>query len=182
MYLSTTPFPISTRNSPAAVANLASKTGLATMFVSADDAMQRLAAEANDILRPHGRQFDILPMPLFDRLYSPGNDENTVQIGPVRPDKASIVLHSSGMCVSFSITTKAQRLTKLCCTQAPPRFQNPLSSLIVHSGNGALTHVSGHYYTIFPKRCSIVYRLRRSGHVRDTPWNTSRADVPYVSH
>ena len=43
MYLAVTPFPISIRNSPIAVAHLARKTGVRYMFVSSDPAMQRLA-------------------------------------------------------------------------------------------------------------------------------------------
>ena len=96
MYLAVTPFPISIRNSPIAVAHLVMKTGARKMFVSADPAMQRLAREANEILAKEGREFEFLPMPLFEDLYGPGGDDGLVPMGNVHQDKVAIIMHSSG--------------------------------------------------------------------------------------
>ena len=101
MYLGVTPFPISTRNSAIGVAHLASKTAVRQMFVSTDPAMQRLAREANEILARgegdvKGEPFEVLRMPDFEDMYGPGGDDELVPMGPVSPDKASIILHSSG--------------------------------------------------------------------------------------
>ena len=96
MYLAVTPFPISIRNSPIAVAHLVMKTGVKKMFVSADPAMQRLAHEANEILAKEGRAFEFLPMPLFEDLYGPGGDDELVPMGKVDQDKVAIIMHSSG--------------------------------------------------------------------------------------
>ncbi|KAI0743085.1 acetyl-CoA synthetase-like protein [Daedaleopsis nitida] len=96
MYLGLTPFPISTRNSALAVAHLVSKTGVQQMFVSADPAMQRLAAETNELLAKDGLEFELLPMPDFVDMYGPGGDAELVPMGKVSPDKTCIILHSSG--------------------------------------------------------------------------------------
>ena len=98
MYLATTPFAISVRNSPIAIAHLVAKTGVTKMFVSADPANQRLAHEANEILAKEGRKFDVLPMPLFNDLYGLGGDEALVPMGPVSTEKTCIIMHSSGEC------------------------------------------------------------------------------------
>ena len=99
MYLAVTPFPISIRNSPIAVAHLARKTGVRYMFVSSDPAMQRLAHQANEILVQDGCAFECLPMPLFEDLYGPGGDEALVPMGDVDEMKTSIIMHSSGACL-----------------------------------------------------------------------------------
>ncbi|KAI0830379.1 acetyl-CoA synthetase-like protein [Trametes gibbosa] len=96
MYLGLTPFPISTRNSAIGVAHLVSKTDVRQMFVSADPAMQRLAHDAIELLRKDGRELDLIPMPTFEDMYGPGGDEALVPMGKVSPEKASIILHSSG--------------------------------------------------------------------------------------
>ena len=96
MYLAVTPFPISIRNSPVAIAHLAMKTGVRHMFVSSDPAMQRLARQANEILAKDGHECVFLPYPLFEDLYGPGRDENLVSMGPVNEMKTSIIMHSSG--------------------------------------------------------------------------------------
>ncbi|KAH9911783.1 acetyl-CoA synthetase-like protein [Epithele typhae] len=83
MYLAVTPFPISTRNSPIAVAHLVAKTGVRRLFVSADPAMQRLAREANEFLARDGHAaVELLPA--------------LVPMGDVDEMRVCIVMHSSG--------------------------------------------------------------------------------------
>lgn len=100
MNLGYTAFPISTRNSPAAVAHLLSKTGVLQLFVSPDPAMQRLSREALDILARDGHKVEVLPVPQFEDLFLGGN--NGKQAPPVarteklKADGQALILHSSG--------------------------------------------------------------------------------------
>ncbi|KAI0633130.1 acetyl-CoA synthetase-like protein [Trametes polyzona] len=96
MYLGLTAFPISTRNSPIAVAHLVSKTGVRQLFVSADPAMQQLANEAVKLLNKDGVELELLPMPTYKDLYGPGGDDALVPMGDVSPEKTCLILHSSG--------------------------------------------------------------------------------------
>ena len=103
MYLGLTPFPISTRNSAIAIAYFVRTLGIHQMFVSGDPAMQRLARETNALLAKEGKEFELLPMPAFEDLYGPGDDNALVPMGKVSPNKTCIILHSSGQC--FAVRT-----------------------------------------------------------------------------
>lgn len=96
------PFPISTRNSPAAVAHLLEKTNVKHLIVGVDPAMQSLAAESLETLKsqhPSATVPTTSQMPVFSDLY----DE---RLGPVRAEdvpykqpsmqKPVFLLHSSG--------------------------------------------------------------------------------------
>ena len=96
------PFPISTRNSPAAVAYLLEKTDVKHLITGIDPAMQNLAAESLETLKsqhPHATVPTTSPMPVFSDLYD-------AELGPVKaedvpyeqPDmqKSVFLLHSSG--------------------------------------------------------------------------------------
>ncbi|KAK0201251.1 NRPS-like enzyme [Desarmillaria ectypa] len=82
-----TAFPISTRNSPAAVAHLLESTGCKNVFVSADPAMQEVARMQDGI--------KAIPMPTFEDLYLKSDSE---PLPHVRPDweQLALILHSSG--------------------------------------------------------------------------------------
>ncbi|KAI0651021.1 acetyl-CoA synthetase-like protein [Trametes meyenii] len=96
MYLGYTPFPISVRNSAAAVAHLVRRTSVHVLFVSPDGGMQRIANEAKEILETEGYEINLVPLPKFDDFYD-GHDESvSIEMGPVREDKPAIILHSSG--------------------------------------------------------------------------------------
>ena len=96
-----TAFPISTRNSPTALAHLVRTTGLHVVFVSEDSAMRRLVEEAQIELARVGFECKVLPIPAFEELYGIGpvdvstleeslpNIENDVE-------KIALILHSSG--------------------------------------------------------------------------------------
>ena len=95
MYLGHTPFPISPRNSPIAVAHLIRKTGLRYLLVSGDAAMQRVAHEARAQLAQDGNDVSFLPLPRFAELYGGGNMPD-VPKGRLDPRKPALILHSSG--------------------------------------------------------------------------------------
>ena len=96
MYLGLTPFPISTRNSAIAIAYFVRTLGIHQMVVSGDPAMQRLARDTNALLAKEGKEFELLPMPTFQDLYGPGDDDELVPMGEVDPNKTCVILHSSG--------------------------------------------------------------------------------------
>ncbi|PBK64722.1 acetyl-CoA synthetase-like protein [Armillaria solidipes] len=82
-----TAFPISTRNSPAAVAHLLESTGCKNLFVSADPAMQEVARMQDGI--------NTIPVPTFEDLYLKNDSE---PLPHVRPDweQLALIIHSSG--------------------------------------------------------------------------------------
>ncbi|OCH89652.1 acetyl-CoA synthetase-like protein [Obba rivulosa] len=96
MYLGLTPFPLSTRNSSAAVVHLVRSTGVRLLFVSSDPAMQRLSHQAQETLRAEGHHLELVPMPQFGDLYNESNEGQDVQMGKLSIDNTILILHSSG--------------------------------------------------------------------------------------
>ncbi|KAF8520979.1 acetyl-CoA synthetase-like protein [Gautieria morchelliformis] len=98
MSLGCTAFPISTRNSPPAIAHLISKMGVIQLFVSPDPAMQRLSRESLDLLARDGHSVEILPIPRFEELFlgMEGKQTAPVAIQPLQIDRPGLILHSSG--------------------------------------------------------------------------------------
>ncbi|SJL14868.1 uncharacterized protein ARMOST_18343 [Armillaria ostoyae] len=99
MRLGFIPFPISTRNSVAAIVHLIKSTGARHLIVSQDESLQNTAdivcrqfweADVND-------KITTIPMPHFGDLFSgkPGSYE---PLPPVRPDwsQTALIIHSSG--------------------------------------------------------------------------------------
>ncbi len=80
-------FPISTRNSPAAIAHLLESTGCKNLFVSAEPAIQEVIRMQDGI--------NTIPMPTFEDLYLKNDSE---PLPHVRPDweQPALIMHSSG--------------------------------------------------------------------------------------
>ncbi len=80
-------FPISTRNSPAAIAHLLESTGCKNLLVSADPAIQEVIRMQDGI--------NTIPMPTFEDLYLKNDSE---PLPHVRPDweQPALIMHSSG--------------------------------------------------------------------------------------
>ncbi|KAK0492004.1 NRPS-like enzyme [Armillaria luteobubalina] len=80
-------FPISTRNSPAAIAHLLESTGCKNLFVSADPAIQEVISMQEGI--------NTISMPTFEDLYLKNEFE---PLPHVRPDweQPALIMHSSG--------------------------------------------------------------------------------------
>lgn len=101
------PFPISTRNSPAAVAHLLEKTDAKHLIIGVDSAMQSLAAESLETLKsqnPSGRVPTTSQMPVFSELY--GEQLAPVKVEDVPYEQPSLqmpafFLHSSGNVASL---------------------------------------------------------------------------------
>ncbi|KAF9505928.1 hypothetical protein BS47DRAFT_1322053 [Hydnum rufescens UP504] len=90
------PFPISPRNSPAAIAHLLTKTNTTHMFVSTDPGMQGLSAAT---LKLTGDKIQLMAPPFFTQLYEPRPQEDALPLPFVqKPDllAPAFILHSSG--------------------------------------------------------------------------------------
>ncbi|KAF5372256.1 hypothetical protein D9757_009649 [Collybiopsis confluens] len=104
MHLGFTVFPISTRNSPVAVAHLLRKTGTVQLYVSDDPAMKKLAQESLAILKDPAddspaMHVDLLEMVYFNQLYLPHDDPESDPeklLGKMSQDNVTLYLHSSG--------------------------------------------------------------------------------------
>ncbi|PBK68197.1 NRPS-like enzyme [Armillaria solidipes] len=99
MRLGFIPFPISTRNSVAAIVHLIKSTGARHLIVSQDESLQNTAdmvcrqfwdADVNN-------KITIIPMPHFGDLFS-GKSGSYEPLPPVRPDlsQTALIIHSSG--------------------------------------------------------------------------------------
>lgn len=100
-------FPISTRNSPEAIAHLLKKTGTSHLLIGGEPMLQKLATTSLELLRADGhREIPSSHMPHFEDLYPRDDPDNEFRhYPPVKfdLDAPSLVLHSSGQpCVSFS--------------------------------------------------------------------------------
>ena len=91
-------FPISPRNSAAAVAHLLAKTGAHHIFVSPDNAMQSLISTAMESATEDVR-VSVHTTPTFEVLF-PGCDEDLRDAGFVAPRRSqsdiAAIYHSSG--------------------------------------------------------------------------------------
>ena len=100
-------FPISPRNSPAAVAHLLTKTGAPYLVVGPEPALQELAVAAFDLLNEQGVPLPHrAPMPVFEDLY---NDTPVEFLPPLHADldDPTVMMHSSGM-LSVVIWTRTR--------------------------------------------------------------------------
>ena len=73
-----TVFPISPRNSPAAVAHLLNKVGVGHIFIGHEQSLINLASESLKLLGaqyPEASQPDTSPIPLFEDLYLDAEDD-----------------------------------------------------------------------------------------------------------
>ena len=95
-------FPISTRNSPAAVAHLLRVADVQAVFVSGDAGMRRLAGEAIEQFEGKGEVFKVVDIPTFEEMYvaSKGDAEKATQWEEAGVDETALILHSSGEFVS----------------------------------------------------------------------------------
>ncbi|KAI0040339.1 acetyl-CoA synthetase-like protein [Auriscalpium vulgare] len=100
MRLGLVPFPISVRNSAAAVAHLIKSAHVLQLLVSPDPAMKRLAAEAAEMLSEDGLQIEVLSMVLFDDIKDGGagsaTDGEDLEFKKLGIDDVLILMHSSG--------------------------------------------------------------------------------------
>lgn len=162
MRLGLTPFPLSIRNSPIAVAHLIKKTQLLQVFVSPDPAMQRLITEAKEILRKEdGTEVEVLEMIKFEDVDDEGGSSGAgdsvavaqsdeLKFPKLDLDSTAIILHSSGKLIHYDI---GALMMNMLISLALPSFclQVPLPSLNRFTSpkelffSGALSLVSIHF-------------------------------------
>ncbi len=89
-------FPISPRNSPAAIAHLLKTANVKQLIVGQEKNFQMLAEISLTHLQ--GDKPQIHAMPSFEELYLPDSDKDFVPLSYKKPDlnETSIILHSSG--------------------------------------------------------------------------------------
>ncbi|THU99130.1 acetyl-CoA synthetase-like protein [Dendrothele bispora CBS 962.96] len=87
------PFPISSRNSPAAIAYLLQKTNVKHILVNKDGPMKGLV---NAALQESGLETKVLDMPRFDDLYGSDKIVDLPLLEGITLDSVAVVLHSSG--------------------------------------------------------------------------------------
>ncbi|KAJ7803408.1 hypothetical protein B0H14DRAFT_2463681 [Mycena olivaceomarginata] len=91
------PFPLSPRNSDAAVAHLLRSTSCTHIFVGADPSMQKLAGAAHSRLLDLGGDLKIMPLPTFKDIFEPSSTPQALL--PIRTAKLEdpiVIMHSSG--------------------------------------------------------------------------------------
>ena len=130
-----TVFPISARNSPAAVAHLLKETNVTHLFVGQNGNLQSIIDAAYGMLE--GQKPVALDMPTFTELYSV-DDERAVEANyysPSKLDATVLIMHSSGStsfpkpipmthyhllhlsmypCTPYKLEICSKSLTKLC--------------------------------------------------------------------
>ena len=120
-----TVFPISPRNSPAAIAHLLLKTSPAHLIIGPEPSLKELMAISYDLIKKDGAQPpQVSEMPFFDALYG-------TQLSPFEPlppvkrghDDIALIMHSSGR---LYVTQCIQTLM-FYVFQALQRFQSPSS-------------------------------------------------------
>ena len=93
-------FPISPRNSAAALAHLLKKAGVGHILIGQEPAMQKLVASAFKILKEHNDLLPaVSPMPVFEDLYPHEPDhmwEPLPALEKASPTDPAIIIHSSG--------------------------------------------------------------------------------------
>ncbi|GJE93533.1 acetyl-CoA synthetase-like protein [Phanerochaete sordida] len=91
-------FPISPRNSAAAVAHLLAQTCVAHVFVGAEPALQDLARAALELMDRDTARPTLSTVPAFEELYADGKHEPVEPLPPYRPqwDDPALIMHSSG--------------------------------------------------------------------------------------
>lgn len=99
------PFPLSPRNSPAAIAHLLAKTKVTHMFVSGDPSMQGLSAGALKMAKAtEGHSVELIPTPFYTELYESRPEEDRKPIPPAKKadlKAQGLMLHSSGTYTSY---------------------------------------------------------------------------------
>ena len=105
-------FPISTRNSPAAVAHLLQKTRAPYLLVGPEPAYQELVAHALELLKGTKTPIPrIAQMPVYEDLYAP---QKHVPFEPLpalsfNMDDPVLIMHSSGKFGSFDLRPRTHR-------------------------------------------------------------------------
>lgn len=93
-------FPISTRNSPAAVAHLLQKADVAHVLVGHESALQALITDSLALIQGESEKPTISVMLSYENMYpeDTGDEDDFIPLEPrtYRPDDPAFLFHSSG--------------------------------------------------------------------------------------
>ncbi|KAJ7096123.1 hypothetical protein C8R44DRAFT_379494 [Mycena epipterygia] len=90
------PFPLSPRNSEAAIVHLFRSSSCTRVFVSADPSMQNLAGAARIGISALEENLKIMPIPTFQELFEPSIASQSLPRKKVNLDDPAVLMHSSG--------------------------------------------------------------------------------------
>lgn len=155
-----TVFPISARNSPAAVAHLLKKANVTHLFVGQDGNVPSVIDAAYNMLEDSRPK--TFPMPTYQDLFS-DSDENSKPLPFERPSFSAVamILHSSGS-TAFPKPIPMTNLQMLQLSRTPCKLTTSTSS-----------HLS---LTV------ACRRVRRHGHRWCSVLDTPHTDVPHDGH
>ncbi|EMD35494.1 hypothetical protein CERSUDRAFT_157295 [Gelatoporia subvermispora B] len=155
MYSGLTPFPLSTRNSPAAVAHLVRSTGIHLLVVSLDPAMQRLAQQVQEILSADGHPLQFASMPKFDELYNDSEEGLDAQMGELGLDNIMLILHSSGS-TAFPKPIPFKARSFLYWGTAPYFGEFDVCGLVVGAQSPPMFHAMGSANMMWPPCTGVI--------------------------
>ncbi|KAJ7189320.1 hypothetical protein GGX14DRAFT_485207 [Mycena pura] len=136
-------FPLSTRNSEAAIAHLITESGVNYLLVSQDAHMQDIALKANVILHSKNVHITLISIPTYEEICAHDHEDRNAlpPLQPIDDDRVLIIAHSSGS-TSFP---KVIPLTQKYCSRLPgPRLVN-LSTRVQATHGAAMFHAMGFF-------------------------------------
>ena len=144
-----TAFPISTRNTAAAVADMLSRTGATHLLVSPDAVVGRIANEALKSLADLSMHVNRLAMPVFEDLFPTNVDPTSPFEADVEfpesydMEAPAVIMHSSGEYILFSCVASLDLTVDDMGTLGSTGHPKPISwthSGILHWGKAPRTH------------------------------------------
>ncbi|TFY52824.1 hypothetical protein EVJ58_g9797 [Rhodofomes roseus] len=140
-------FPISTRNSPAAVAHLIEKTRATHILVGREQAMHNLVMQSLEVLKAQNvaaRVPGLSPMPIFDELYMSSEDLSVKEVPYEQrgPDTLALILHSSGS-TSFPKPINGTLHRLLQFARAPCYGERDLKGKVMSLHGNPMFHAMG---------------------------------------
>ncbi|CCM06250.1 uncharacterized protein FIBRA_08499 [Fibroporia radiculosa] len=161
VYAGYTVFPISPRNSPAAVAHLLSKSNACCVFVSTEPAIQNLAKAAIQDPNYEEKAFGkppIHPIPQFSDLFPPDHASEVVKFEYPRQygmDTPAIIVHSSGS-TAFPKTITWTHRHMLEGALIPWYGEVDLAGVVMGFHSLPLFHGLGLLHICFLPSCGII--------------------------
>ncbi|KAJ7935114.1 hypothetical protein B0H13DRAFT_1949732 [Mycena leptocephala] len=134
-------FPLSTRNSEAAIAHLITESGVNYLLVSQDTHMQDIARKANDILQSKNVHITLISIPTYEEICAHDREDRDAlpPLQPIDDDRVLIIAHSSGS-TSFP---KIIPLTQKYCSRIPGPHLVDLSARVQAAHGAAMFHAMG---------------------------------------
>ncbi|KAJ6487824.1 hypothetical protein C8R45DRAFT_257544 [Mycena sanguinolenta] len=140
-----TVFPISTRNSPAAVAHLVAQSGVRYLLVSQDGHMQELARKALSLLKEimQAHEVEMLPIPTYEEVSDTQRGDLAADalppLGKIKDEEVLVIAHSSGSTSFPKIVPLMHRYMQTIRGTQPMDF----SAWVQSSHGSAIFHAMG---------------------------------------